>query len=73
MKTLTHKELLVKSLGTLFYSWGMDTPDEVYWAANELLDWFEKEFNVNLEIRFERDENTYEDNFDKVIEKIKNL
>jgi len=70
---MKQKELLIKSLSTLFYSWGSDTPDEVYWAANELLDWFEKEFNVTLEIRFERDEKTYEDNFDKVIEKIFNL
>jgi len=70
---MKQKELLIKALSTLFYSWGSDTPDEVFWGANKILDWFEKEFDVNLEIRFERDEETFEDNYNEVIEKIKNL
>ena len=61
------KEMLEKALDTLFFSWGSDAPEEVYWGANELLDWFEKEFDVSLGIRF--DEETF--NYDDVIEAIK--
>ena len=52
----------------MFFSWGGDTPPEVFWGANELLDWYEKEFNVELGIRFD-EENS---NYDEVIEAIKN-
>ena len=65
--------MLIKSLGTLFYSWGGDTPVEVFWGANELLDWFEDEFGVKLNIRFERDENTFDTNYDDVIDAINSL
>lgn len=71
-KIVTQKELLVKSLSTLFYSWGSDTPDEVFWGTNILLDWYEKEFNLSLGIRFERDEETFDTNFDEVINAIRN-
>ena len=67
---MKNKEAFIKSLGTLFFSWGSDTPNEVYWGANELLDWFEKEYNVQLNIRFDVDEQTYESNYDDVIDAI---
>ena len=73
MDNISQKELLIKSLSTLFFSWGGDTPDEVYWGVNQLLDWFEKEFDVVLGIRFTRDDKTFADNYDEVIEKIKSL
>lgn len=66
----TQKEMLVNSLSTLFFSWGGETPDEVFWGANELLDWYEKEFNISLGIRFERDEETFEINYNDVINQI---
>lgn len=71
-RIVNQKEKLIKALGTLFFSWGSDTPDEVYWGANELLDWYESEFNIKLNIRFERDEVTFDTNYDDVIEAIKN-
>lgn len=71
-RIVNQKEMLVKSLSTLFFSWGSDTPDEVFWGANELLDWYEKEFNLSLGIRFERDEQTFDTNYDDVIEAIRN-
>jgi hypothetical protein len=37
MKDIQHKELLIKSLETLFLSWGSDAPAEVCWGANELV------------------------------------
>lgn len=32
-RIVNQKEMLVKSLNTLFFSWGSDTPDEVFWAC----------------------------------------
>lgn len=71
-RIVNQKEMLIKSLGTLFHSWGSDTPNEVYWGANELLDWYEKEFYISLGIRFERDDQTFDTNYDDVIEAIRN-
>ncbi len=69
----THKKDFIKALNTLFYSWGGDTPPEVFWGTNELLDWYEKVFQVDLGNRF--DEENFDDdnfgNFVKVIDSIK--
>ena len=65
---MLNKELFVKALSGLFFSWGGDTPPEVIWGANDLLDWFEKEYNVQLNIRFEEGET----NYNEVIEAIMN-
>jgi len=71
---MKNKEAFIKALSTLFHSWGSDTPPEVIWGANELLEWFELEFEVKLNIRFlEEGEPEYEGNYDKVIEAIQNL
>jgi hypothetical protein len=59
--------LFIKALSGLFYDWGSDTPSEVFWGANNLLDWYEKEYNVELGIRF----NEENPNFDEVIEAIR--
>ena len=67
--SMKEKDLFIKALGSLFFSWGSDTPAEVFWGANDLLDWFEKEHNVQLGIRFD-EENP--DNYNDVIEAIKN-
>lgn len=59
----------VKALKTLMYSWGGDTPPEAIWTANELLEWYEKEYNVTLNIRFEEEaslDDDGEDTCDKV-------
>lgn len=68
---MKNKEAFIKSLGTLFFSWGSDTPDEVFWGANELLDWFETEYSVSLGIRFERDDQTFDTNYEDVIKSIR--
>ena len=82
---MKEKDLFIKSIETLLNSWGSDTPDEVIWGLNEMLDWFEKEYNVQLNIRFMEsremfDENLeeteggdYVDPYEKVIEKIRSL
>ena len=66
---MRNKEIFIEALSTLFFSWGSDTPAEVFWGCNELLDWYEKEYNVTLGIRFDEENN----NFDEVINVIENF
>lgn len=65
-------DLFINALNTLFWSFGSEPPAEVIWGANDLLVWFESEYGVQLENRFSEDLNTMSDDFDKVIEEIKN-
>lgn len=62
---MRQKELFIKALSTLLFSWGGDPPPESVWAGNELLDWYEREYNVQLNERLieEEGEGT---NFDAV-------
>jgi hypothetical protein len=64
-----NKELFIKALSTLFFSWGSNAPVEAYWAANEFLQYYEAVNNVVLGIKFGEDD-TDQDNYDKVIEAI---
>lgn len=66
---MKYKDKFIKALGTLFFSWEGDTPPEVVWGANELLEWFETEYNVQLGIRFQEEE----PNYDEVIAAINQL
>lgn len=54
---MKNKELFLKALSTLCYSWGSDTPVEVVWAFNELLDWYEQEYNVTCPYRLLENDN----------------
>ena len=65
-------KLFISALETLFYSWGSECGDEVIWGCNGLLDWYEKEYNVTLGIRFERDSN-FKDNFEEVFNKLREI
>jgi len=42
-----------KAIGTLLHSWGSETPPEVIWGLNELVDWAETEFGVTIDKRFD--------------------
>lgn len=64
---MKEKEIFIKALSGLFFAWGGDTPPEVFWGCNDLLDWYEKEYGVSLNIRF----NEEESNFDDVVNAIK--
>jgi len=67
---MIEKEKFISALSTLFWSWGGDTPSEVIWGANELLEWFEKEHNVKLGVEFEEgNEDAF--NYNQVIEAIR--
>lgn len=63
-----NKEMFINALSGLFYSWGSDTPPEVFWGCNQLLDWYDIEFDVQLNIRF----NEENPNVDEVLEAIRN-
>jgi hypothetical protein len=52
-QVLKSKEYFLQALNTLLFSWGMDTPNEAIWAANELLDWLEYEYDISIKSRFE--------------------
>jgi hypothetical protein len=64
---MKEKELFITALSSLFYDWGSDTPAEVFWGCNSLLEWYEKEYNLTLGVRFD-EENP---NFDDVISSIR--
>ncbi len=53
LNNMKNKELFIKALSTLFFSFGSNAPSEVFWGANEMLDWYEAEYNITLGIRFE--------------------
>ena len=69
---MNNKNLFISALSTLFHSWGSDTPAEVFWGCNELLDWYEQEFNVKLNLRFDEESGMRDgsDNYDEVIQAI---
>jgi hypothetical protein len=48
---MKNKEQFLKAMNTLLWSWGSDAPAEAVWAANELLDWYELEYNVKIPLR----------------------
>jgi hypothetical protein len=65
---MKNKKEFIAVLSTLLYSWGGDTPSEAVWAANDLLTWYEKEYNVILGVRIleATGEKTFDDNYDEV-------
>lgn len=69
-QTIKNKSLFIRAIGTLFFSGGGDPSPEIFWGVNDLLDWYEKEFNVELNVRF--DERMRDDDwYSKVIDAIK--
>ncbi len=69
-KKMKEENFFIKALDCLFYSWGGETPPEVFWGCNDLLDWFEQEYDVKLNIRFE---DKSPSNYDDVIKAIRNV
>ena len=49
---MKHKGAFVTALLTLIASWGGDTPSEAIWTLNELLDWYEAEYDIKLHVRY---------------------
>jgi hypothetical protein len=69
---MKNKELFIKALNTLLWSWGSDAPAEVVWGANELLEWYETEYNVALNARLNEDPMKIENSYKKVVQSINN-
>lgn len=69
------KELFLKALMTLFYSWGGDTPAEAIWSANDFLIYFEKVNKVTFSGKFQEIDETpnWYINNEKLLSEIKNL
>lgn len=65
---MKEKEKFIEALNTLFYSWGGDTPPEVFWGGNDLLEWYEAEYGISLDIKFDE---LNPGNFDDVIKEIR--
>lgn len=60
---MKNKELFIKALTTLLYSWGGETPPDAIWAANDFLKWYEAEYNVTLPDNFDVDGSNHEQVF----------
>lgn len=45
---MNNKELLADAITTLAYSWGSDTPPEVFWGLNDLIDFLNAEYHVSI-------------------------
>lgn len=50
------KEAFVKSLHTLLFSWGTETPPEAVWAANDFLQYYEEEMGIEIGARFDEED-----------------
>jgi len=47
---MNRKDLFLKAISTMLHSWGGDTPPEAYWTLTELIEWYEAEYGVQLDI-----------------------
>lgn len=59
------------AVNTLFWSWGSTPPVEVVWGMNEMIDWIEWEFDVNIIGRFHEDVSNFEEVMKEIKEKVK--
>jgi hypothetical protein len=64
--TTQNKQLFIKALKTLLFSWGGDTPAEAVWASNEFLDFYEKETGQVFSKRFDEDCSNSDEIFDEL-------
>ena len=72
---MKNKNDFIEAIITLLYSWGGDTPSEVIWGLNELINWIEIEYNVVIKYRFSElysGDGYYIEDYDKVIDEIRN-
>jgi len=47
---MRNKDLFLKALRTMLYSWGGDTPAEVHWALDEFVQFYEAETGEQLDL-----------------------
>lgn len=58
-------------IDTLMHGWGHDTPQEVYWALNDLINLLNNSNKFNLELLLEWDDENYDSDIED--EKVENL
>jgi len=47
---MKNKDLFIKALNTMLYSWGGDPPPEVHWALKGFVDFYEAETGKQLNL-----------------------
>lgn len=62
-------DMFLAAIDTLFWSGGSEPMPEIIWGANDLLDWFEAEYDVKLNMRFTEDC----ENYKEVVAQIQNV
>ena len=62
---MKNKEIFLSAIASILYSGPADAPESIIESVNELLDWYEMEYDVTLGIRFEED--NYEEVFETII------
>ena len=65
---MAYKNKFEEFFGTLFHSWGGDTPQETVWAANDFIDALIELFGFEIEDRFDIDGVTTNGNDYSVLE-----
>lgn len=58
---MKNKKLFCQAINTLLWSSSSESPAEVIWGVNELLDWYEDEYGVKLGVRLPEDEDLGEE------------
>lgn len=57
---MKRKDLFIQALDTFVSSWGGDTPPEACWGLNELIEWYEAEYDVNIGVYIGEEEDAWE-------------
>lgn len=66
---MEQKELFLEAFSTLLYSWGSDAPPEAIWTANDLIKWYNKEFDKKVP-EFTREDDISEE-YDIIVKAIR--
>lgn len=64
-------EFFIKALETLFWSFGSEPPAEVIWGANDMLEWMENEYQIEIKSEFKEDPAECSKAFEEVIAEIR--
>jgi hypothetical protein len=66
------RELFIKALNTMLYSWGSDTPSEAIWAFNEFMDFYEAQTGEVIGRIHSEDPDEYHEELEMIMNQIKN-
>lgn len=66
-------EKFLTTLSGLLWSWGSNPPPEAAWTANDLLDWIQEEYHVEIRNRINEDPMEIAASHEAVVEELKQL